>query len=428
MPNQRRRRARAGLIGGVSVLAAVACMSLTGLVTASASNLPPGNTVIIGSGSQTAYSLMTGLDDLFNSSQGCNEIAAAGTSEVQSLSFNCAAGPAGAVGLPAANGENPLNDVALQEPPLGGSNGLKQLEGQVPVLGTEPISFATTVRNPTASDPQGLNFVNYADDAISWFHFTKVGKKATPSAKIKSLTILQLENIWLGNITNWKSLGGKSAPIKVYVTNSGSSLLTIWNTSLGNINSQTYPETEGPSYVIEQNEDASIIKNGNEADAIFFFSRGRFLQTCDEGTCGGSRIPGGGTTALGEINGVKLTNANILSGLWPVRVFLSNVYSDGSNSKIPAANQATLNYVSEDGFLCKSQTSHGKRILDPLTGVWYRTEIDNLIAADGFVPIPIGSEGLVTNPAVPGSPYSGYDSSGSDPRGYCKVSTTDGNA
>jgi ABC-type phosphate transport system substrate-binding protein len=429
MRDQRRHRARFGLAGGVSVLAAVASVSLVGLTTASAApNLPPGNSIVIGSGSQTAYSLMSGLDDLFNSSQGCNEIAATGTSQVQSLSFNC---PTGAVGLPAANGENPLNDVALQEPPLGGSNGLKQLEGQVPVDGTTPISFATTVRNPVSTDPAGLNFVNYGDDAVSWFHFTKVGKKATASANIHSLTILDLENIWLGKIKNWDAIPGAkggNAPIKVYVTNSGSGLLSIWNSSLGSINAQTYPETEGKSYVIEQNEDASIIKNGNEADAIFFFSNGRYQQTCKEGTCGGSPIPGGGTTALGNINSVALTSANILSGKWPVRVFLSNVYSDGSNLAIPTASQATLNYVSEDGFLCKTQLSKGVKIIDPVTRVWYRTEITNLITGGGFVPLPAGKEGIVPHPAVIKQPYKGYDPGATDPTGYCRVSTTDGNA
>ncbi len=298
---------------------------------------------------------------------------------------------------------------------------------------SEPISFATTVRNPLPTDPTGLNFVNYAKDAISWFHFTEINGVATPSSKISSLTIADLAGIWNGTYTNWDQIPlvkGANAKIALYVTNSGSGLLSLWNTYLGE-NTQTYvlSQKDAATHVIEQNEDASIIKNGDEADAIFFFSNGRFHQTCAT-VCGGTAVPGKGPSkaVLGEINGVALTGANILNGTWPTEVFLSNVYSDGSNSTIPKANQATLNYVSEDGFLCKPQTSGGKNVVDPITDKWYHTEIAGLILASGFIPLPLGAEGTVAHPAVLKSPYSGYDSSGANPHGYCRVTTTDGNA
>jgi hypothetical protein len=449
----------------VTVLAAsVASLSLASITPAGASNLPPGNSIVIGSGSQTAYALMSGFDDLYNSSQGCNEVAT--SSETQSLSFNC---PSGATITTADNvaaqdtGENPLNDVALQEPPLGGTNGLKQLEGQVPVLCTpsaasctssEPINFATTVRNPTSSDPIGLNFVNYADDAVSWFHFTKVAGVATPSAKITNLTIADLTNIWNGTYTNWKNIpgvSGKTGPICVYVTNTGSGLYSLWQTALGltalnsYVNSLTTLTGCGgtghyaTTHTIEQNEDSQIIANGDEADAIFFFSSGRYQQTCVT-FCGGTKPPGTtatkkSTAVLGTINGTALTNANILSGAWPVIVFLSTVYSNGATgSTIPVASQATLNYASEDGFLCDPQTSGGNDIIDPTTGVWYRTEIQDLIDSEFFVPLstttggPI-SEGTVDTPAVLNATYSqAGQTSGVDPQGYCHVTTTDGNA
>jgi hypothetical protein len=186
-------------------------------------------------------------------------------------------------------------------------------------------------------------------------------------------------------------------------------------------------QTYATSHTIEQNEDGSIIANGDEANAIFFFSDGRYRETCKEVACGGTAIPGGGTTALGKVNGVTLNNTNIINGKWPTDIYLSNVYSDGSNATIPAASQATLNYVSEQGFLCKPQTSGGSDIIDPLTGVWYRTELGNLINGQGDVPLPLAAEGTVTNPAVLSSPYNGYDSSGTDPQGYCRVISTDGN-
>jgi hypothetical protein len=432
------RPRRVGIIGGTAMLAgSLASLCLANIAPAGASNLPPGNNIIIGSGSQTAYALVTGLDTLFNGSQGCNEIAS-GT-QTQSLSFNC---PSGAVGLPANQGENPLNDVALQEPPLGGSNGLKQLEGQVPVwcapsvatcTASDPTNFATTVRNPLPTDPPGLNFVNYAKDAVTWFHFTQVNGVATPSSTVTSLTIADLTDIWNGTYTNWDQIPGVSggnAPIALYVTDSGSGLTSLWGNYLGLSNVQAYvlSQPDAATHVIEQNEDASIIANGDEANAIFLFSNGRFKQTCKV-VCGGSTVPGSGTStaALGLVNGVSLNNTNILNGKWPTDVFLSNVYSDGTGS-VPAATQATLNYVSEQGFLCKPQTSSGADILDPVTGIWYHKEITSLIASEYFVPIGLGKEGTITNPAILSSPYNGYDSSGTDPQGYCRVTTTDGNA
>ena len=38
---------------------------------------------------------------------------------------------------------------------------------------------------------------------------------------------------------------------------------------------------------------------------------------------------------------------------------LYTVYSDGTNSDIPVSNPATLNFASEDGFLCKPNTATG---------------------------------------------------------------------
>jgi ABC-type phosphate transport system substrate-binding protein len=458
------RHRRVGLFGGVTVLAAsVASLSLASITPAGASNLPPGNTIVIGSGSQTAYALMTGLDDLYNGSQGCNEIAASG--ETQSLSFNCPSGTSITTPDNVAaqdTGENPVNDVAIQEPPLGGSNGLKQLEGAVPVLCTpsaatctssEPINFATTVRNPLPTDPIGLNFVNFADDALSWFHFTKVAGVATPSSKVTSLTTLDLEKIWAGTYTTWNQIPGEhgtNKPICLYVTNSGAGVYSVWQSALGltalngYINTlSTVPGCGGAgnyaaTHTIEQNEDSQIIANGDEANAIFFFSYARYQQTCLV-YCGGTKPPGTTSTKtspakLGEINGVTLSDANILNGTWPVPVFLSTVYSNGKGSGLPVASQPTLNYASEDGFLCNPQTTGGNDIIDPVTGVWYRTEIQNLITGEFFVPLSTTTEGpfaegTVDAPAVLTSPYNqAGQTSGSDPNGYCLVSTTDGNS
>ena len=67
-----RRRGRTGLIAGAAILASVAGLAVSTGVPAQASSTPPGNSIIVGSGSQTAYEIMNSFDDLFNTAQGCD--------------------------------------------------------------------------------------------------------------------------------------------------------------------------------------------------------------------------------------------------------------------------------------------------------------------------------------------------------------------
>jgi len=419
--------------------------------------IPTANHFIIGSGSQTAYAVVQQLDDLFNGSPGCTLVAKSGST--QPLNFSCLTSP---TDLSGGYTENPYNNVAIEEPPLGGKNGLLQLENQSSggsTKSTAYIDYATGPRLPTATDPSGLNFVSYAKDALTWFHFTQVNGVRTPSASIPSLTPTQLADIWDGTYTKWDQIlnpkTGKpyysgSALIDPYAPNSGSGLLTLWNSDLGGstYNSQTYildTGRLGKSHIIEQNEDASIIANKDEADAIFLFSYGRFEQTCKT-VCGGTTVPGKGTStaALGDINGVAPSDTNILDGAWPFPIWLTNIYSDGHNPAIPAATQATLNLVSEYGFICKANlNSKGIPIIDVDTGLAFHTkqttatglpggEIASIIEAEGFVPLPFGDEGLSAFPAkITDAAYSLYDKPTLDkktgqPEGYCHLVSTDG--
>ncbi|MCK5100372.1 MAG: phosphate ABC transporter substrate-binding protein [Desulfobacteraceae bacterium] len=49
-----------------------------------------------------------------------------------------------------------------------------------------------------------------------------------PSNKISDLTMDQLKNIYLGNITNWKDVGGKDAKIVVISRDSSSGTFEVW--------------------------------------------------------------------------------------------------------------------------------------------------------------------------------------------------------
>jgi hypothetical protein len=409
--------------------------------------------LIIGGGSQSAYDVVQQLDDLFNRSPGCTLLAP--TSTVQPLNFDCV-NPV--TSLSGGYIENPYNDVAVEEPPIGASNGLAQLEN----LGagrrtTAYIDYATGPRLPLASDPRGLNFVSYAKDALSWFHFTDVDGVPTPSAAIPSLTPQQLEDIWDGTYTKWDRIlnpkTGKpyytgSAPIRPYATTASSDQLALWSSDIGgsSFNAATYVADTpglGVSHLISQNEDASIIANRDEADAIFFFSYGDFQQTC-RAICGGTKVPGNGrsTAVLGEVNGVALNPTDVLNGRWPFPIWLTNVYSDGSNPAFPAATQATLNLVSESGFICKQNYFDRRPILDPGTGVAYHIlqtgryglaggEIASIIEANGYLPLPFGDEGLSAHPAdITDRAFKLYDQPTVDkktaePEGFCHLASTD---
>jgi hypothetical protein len=84
---------------------------------------------------------------------------------------------------------------------------------------------------------------------------------------------------------------------------------------------------------------------------------------------------------------------------FPVTRGLYNVYNN--STAIVPSSQATLNFTSEYGFLCKASATD----IDPSTGVSFRTDIENAIKAQGFFPLDVTightfPEGTVANPAV----------------------------
>ena len=64
------------------------------------------------------------------------------------------------------------------------------------------------------------------------------------------------------------------------------------------------------------------------------------------------------------------------------------MYSDGGSdsANIATATPATMNAISEDGFLCKPST---KNDVDPNTGSTYLSEIQKQITSQGFFPLPL---------------------------------------
>jgi ABC-type phosphate transport system substrate-binding protein len=493
--------ARKGARGALAVGASLAAGALTlgaFAVPAGAKLTAPANTTMVGSGSSTTFFMMQAMDALFNSSPGCQEfVPFPSASTPQPLNYSCT-GPQQTLssGVAGAIPENPFNDISVQEQPLGSSNGIAQLEDQgahgatamsggVPINVANNESYARSSRALSSNDLKGLNFVAYAADGVPWFHYTKLSSSlSTASAAVTSLTPTQLQEIYgpTNTITNWNQVGGANAPIVVFSAQEGSGTQGTFKSFLGFDPSQASNPVNcytpsggsqtcvGPAVIFE-NEDAQIMPsaftssqagfvNNNpvwgasgkasvnqiKSDAIFFFSFGKYSEQCAVSAkdCGGSPLPKGAANALGAVNGVTANQTTILEGTFPVDRFLYNVYSNGSNTNIPAAKAATVNYVSEIGFVCNPNKGKSTAAVDMLTGNTYISEIQSIIQNAGFFPLSAGAatgtvnqtefdEGHLGNPGsnLIGK-YKNFDSfgktAGGDPTGFCLTTTTDGNA
>lgn len=485
------RRARlyatAGLLGAAALVVGFA-------VPAGASTAPAANNIIIGGGSNTTYIMMTQLGDIFNESPGCDLAVASGTQNDNYACPGSSAAPGtsqnstgiGENGLGDGHGwtnfgteaqgdpENPYNDVVVEEPALGSSNGIKELAGTGSL--SAPLNFARSSRGPnnglstvtgasvptSATDPAGLNFVAYAADAVPWFHFTKVDGVPTPSADVTTLSLTQLSAIYNSTTpVTWASLcpiapaatakkckaAAGTADVVAYTAQNGSGTEGTWQTELGltlngNANLFNGVPNDG-KHVVFENEISQMLANGDEADAIFYFSYGKFQTDCVAGTakgtnaeCDGASPGPNSTMALGSesitTGGQSIAptpgpTGSILEGTFPTDRYLFNVYGTGNG--VTVATQATLNFVSEYGFICKQDAvvdSNSK------TGATYGQEIQSVIENNGFFPLstgPIYASNVdyfakITDPGYsfvdPGAATESASSTGN-----CRVFTTD---
>jgi len=444
--------------GGVAVAAATIGAASLSLAFAGTAGAVPSSSLLVGSGSQTSYAVMTGLTDLFNNVPGCDLTAPTALP----LSLNCSTSPFTAG---SANGEqgftvaadNPYNDFTVQAPAIGSGNGVLALQGS-----TQLVNYA---RSSSHKGGTQQNDVEYATDGVSWSTFASVSGVKTAQAKVTNITLANLIAIWNGTLTctvkgvsyteNWICVGAKTAsPIDVYVAQTGSGTYSTWQGALGF--SKTSPggvtnagveagwvANGGSSGTLVsahenlfENDMSFISKQVDAKDGIYFMSLGKFTTTCPgvpgKAHCAGT--PATSATTFGAINGIVANQASVQGTgggggvTFPVTRGLYNIY-DNSTATAPAfvANQATLNFAGENGFLCKSSTASE---IDPQTGATYRSEIENVIKANGFFPLDVSgtsfSEGSVPAPGtISDAGYAANDNSagntGVTGKGFCLV-------
>jgi ABC-type phosphate transport system substrate-binding protein len=357
---------------------------------------------VLGSGSDTTQFMMSSLDQLYLYSPGCQQIAQSGTSQVQNYDFSCyAPDPAGTI-----KSENYQHDQVHQAYFLGSSSGIKQLCNQG-ISGFASINFARSSRAPSTSDCTGLHFVAYARDGIPtevFRNFTNNGTDAGPCAgKTNCFSQQQLKDIFhLCTITDWHQIDSSIASgtlITMYTPQTGSGTRSTFDNFMGGTN---FSETCIDSYdtrlgttgyqtkhVVPENQNVSINSNGDASTTVFPFSFGVWS----------TQIKGAGGSLLTSIDGITATAKTIGNLTFPYGRYLFNVFcaaavGTGCAANGVTASQATINYVGEEGWICKPGTGTwasdgGPHTINPVTKHNYQTDIAKAIKAFGFVPLPL---------------------------------------
>ena len=345
----------AGVSGAV---AGAAVLALSSAVPAGATNTVPANNIIVGSGSSTTYNMMQQLDLLFNNASSCTLTSANTAVAAQPLDFACVTGgggdPVALDASPTNTPENPWADVAIEEPAIGSGSGINQLskvtaDHTTSVNVANNVDFARSSRAKGSSDYSGLNFVAYAEDAVSWFHYLTVPVEDhvvtktngvqvsdnivsshtvnTPSNGVTDLSKAQVQAIWSGTITNWKDVGGTDAPIVVYSAQTGSGTQSTWKTFLGydptsssnNVNCVTVADVKtcGGPVTIFENQLASLNAGSFLGDNQLAFKADLLAHHAVSGTQHNTVIDNRSTTVAatgtGTLKKVYLTSASSIA-------------------------------------------------------------------------------------------------------------------
>jgi len=431
------------IVAGIALVSGLLASAIPAGAATTAPELSTMDRTIIGSGSDTTYDLMMTLDKVYAAANGCATIWASSSSQPKNGQCDTA---------DTASGNGPdksafpwVNDshaTAKELYPVGSGAGQTELCNQSST-NVRAVDFARSSSGPatstTAEKCSDLKYVAYAEDAVTWYHFTKNPNGTdTASSRIVSIDKATLTTIFRGEVTLWSQLNGNSGVLDVngnpfaavessatpspaastsasplasplpstgivlYTTQSNSGTYSYW-TNASRTNSTTKMSAPSPTPVASQtapaiyttnqeNYPAAIKQDGNTNNAIYFMSVGRYKQlagiTDQESaysslTASGTHNAGGLEDALGQVNGVEPTIANIAKGADKTTGYFP--YSRNVYNITRYASASTNAYVGPDGFLCKITDSTTDRI--KISG--YRTLIQNAIKSEGFAPLPV---------------------------------------
>lgn len=349
-------------------------------------------TAIIGSGSDTTYTLMSALSLAYNESEGCELVSVnfpeTGTENVCKA---VALQPSGVVET-----ENYDHDVAWGYFPQGSNAGRRQLCSQ-----TTPrpagVPFVTYARSSSApgvgfacpTSGLTIRFVAFAKDALTW---TKWG-----SNPVTNLTQAQLNDIFVDcTVTNWNQVGGPTAPITVWAAIPGSGTRSTWDSFVGGASdncipadykdgNNTTPVACPGERVVREHYMGPVQTDTcfpNESESIYYASVGLHNVNAEMK----------GTSSFGDVDGWSPTEANIASGDFPYSRFMYNAIRQAGPA--PLVTPQTAGMIGTAGWICKPATQHSEPIGDPGPGIErskasrdYDQLVIDTIRTNGFIPI-----------------------------------------
>jgi len=433
------------IVAGVALVSGLIASAVPAGAVTTAPALSTMDRTIVGSGSDTTYDLMMTLDKVYNAANGCATIWASSAS--QPFSGECDTADTAAGNGPDKSSFPWVNDshaVIKQLYPVGSGVGQNELCKQN-LVNVRGVDFARSSSGPTSGSTNekcsDLKYIAYAEDAVTWYHFTKNPDGTdTASARIVSIDQATLKTIFRGEVTLWSQLNGNSGVLDVngnpfaavessatptpavstsasplasplpstgivlYSTQTASgtysyftnSARTNSSTKMGAPAASPVPsQTAHAVYTTNQeNYPAAIAQDKNTNNAIYFMSVGRYKQIAkitdqvdaySSATATGTKNAGGYADALGQIDGKAPTIANIAKGADKTTGYFP--YSRDVFNVTRYASAATNAYVGPNGFLCTITDSTKDRI--KMDG--YRTILEAAIKAEGFAPLTLSS-------------------------------------
>jgi ABC-type phosphate transport system substrate-binding protein len=146
------------------------------------------------------------------------------------------------------------------------------------------IDFARSSSGRSSTDPAcatgGICYVSLAGDAVTWADRNAASGGTDAPA---NLSVAQLVKIFTCQDTNWKQVGGKSAPIEAYLPQTSSGTRSFFLLALGGGTTPITPGTcvsdlptsEFPDGTLEENEGNNTVFDSPEA--IFIYSVGDYI-------------------------------------------------------------------------------------------------------------------------------------------------------
>jgi phosphate transport system substrate-binding protein len=243
------------LLAGGAVVATVAALSAGPALADPPKGVTPAPGSVVSAGAQTTEYVSDALSTAWDSKF---------PSKTQIYSWD------------ALNAQGVDNNIAFKSGcakflrPNGASPGIAALSTDAggTTKGHPCLDVARSSRAPKSTDPTNLSFIGFGLDNVTYASLAK-GSNAP-----HNLTITDLNEIYTCSVTNWdKFPGGKNAPIKPLLAQSGAGTVTFFLNAIG-------VTTPGPCVnepgTLEENEGVNPIFKNNK-DAIIPFSAGDWV-------------------------------------------------------------------------------------------------------------------------------------------------------